>query len=219
MLVNPETPAPNDRFRDLFKRYYGPVGFYFNRLGFSLEDSRDLAQETFLRAYRGLGGFRGEASLKTWLFTIAKNVGLNAIRWQKTGKRRGREIDLDDPGTESPPGTAEVGEEDREESGESMLPSGSPDALEGILSEERSQLLREALNTLPSRMRSCVFLCYGQGLKYREIADLLRVSIQTVKSQLHQGRQRLAPILSAQFPELEPPSEDLPSTDTPPRES
>jgi RNA polymerase sigma-70 factor (ECF subfamily) len=197
-----------DRFRDLFERYFGPVSYYFVRLGFSREESHDLAQETFLRAYRGLGGFRGKAHLKAWLFTIAKNVGLNASRAQRTWKRTGREIDLNDLGTESPPGPEEAEEEDRYEIGLSVLPAGGPDPLERLLSEERSQLLHEALNTLPPGMRRSVLLRYGQGLKYPEIADLLRVSIETVKSQLHQARQRLGPLLGTQFAELEPPSRD-----------
>lgn len=208
--VNPETrprrTPEDDRFRDLFEQCYGVVNFYFARLGFSRDERDELTQEAFLRAYRGLASFRGEARLKTWLFTIAKNVGLNAIRAKESGKRSGREIDLEEVSSASPQGSAEVEEVDREEGGEPALPSGEPSPLEGLLSHERSQLLREALDGLPARMRHTVLLRYGQGLKYREIADLLQVSIQTVRSQLSQARQRLAPILSAQFSDLEPPS-------------
>ena len=194
----------NDRFRDLFERYYEAVNCYFVHLGFSPEESRDLAQDTFLRAYRGLGGFRGAARFRTWLFTIARNVGSNAIRAQETMKRGGREVILDDLQTEAHPGSVDSEVESPEDRGESVPSSAKPSPLEGLLSEEQSRLLREALDSLPPRMRRSVFLRYGQDLKYREIADLLQVSIDTVKSQLHQARQRLAPILSAQPSKREP---------------
>ena len=221
--MNPETPSrrdrDQDRLRERFERYYGPVSFYFNRLGFSREDSHDLAQDTFVRAYRGLGGFRGDARFKSWLFTIAKNVGSNETRAQQAGKRSGREIDLDALGTESPLRDAEGEEESRAEKGDYALPDAGPDPLEGLLAVEQRELLREALGGLPDRMRRTVYLRVYQELTYREIAEILKVSIQTVKSQLHQARQRLVSILSAQFSDLEHPFEDSSLNDSSGHES
>lgn len=218
--MNPETSSRRDRsderIRDLFERYYGPVRSYFAELGFPLEESHDLAQDTFLRAYRGLGSFRGEANLRTWLFTIAKNVGSNAIRRLAAKKRSVLVVDFEDLDSERPPEAADAEEVNRKQGQEAtVLGDGGPDPLEGLLSSERSRLLREALDSLPPRMRRSVLLHYGQGLKYREIARLLRVSTATVGSQLHQARQRLAPVLGARFSELEtrPEESHLPAAD------
>ncbi len=206
--MNPETSSRKEqaeRFRDLFQRSFGPVSHYFTRHGFSQEESADLAQETFVRAYRGLGDFRGDAEFKTWLFATARNIGLNAMRARRAQKRQALEVALDDLDPQSSPRFVEVEEGSREETEEPRLPGDDPYPLEGLLSQERSQQLRQALADLPSEMRRCVLLRVGQDLKYREIADLLGISIGTVKSQLFEARQRLAAILSDQFSEVESP--------------
>lgn len=210
--VNPEASPRRDQreslFRELFDRYHGPITHYFARLGFLPEECRDLAQDTFLRAYRGLGGFRGEARTNTWLFAIAKNIGRNNIRMQLADKRRGQEVSLE--GQEPPRDVAEPGLDDGEESEPPSLASGGSGPLDGLLSEERSKLLLGALDALPARMRQIVLLRYGQDLKYREIAELLQISIETVKSHLFQARQRLAPILRERLSDAT--SEDAPSS-------
>ena len=203
--VRPELPSrageAEDRFRDLFERCFGPLTYYFAKQGFSREDSQDLAQEAFLRAHRGLDRFREEATLRSWLFTIAKNLASNALRDRKAQKRRGREIRL---GTGDPDlrfrGDEE--EEGEERAIEALLPEAvEPDPLSEMLSGERAQQLRQAMESLPPRMRQCVLLHVGQGLKYREVAELLRISVGTVKSQVAQARARLVPILGEELAE------------------
>lgn len=161
----------------LFERYARPVSYFFARRGFSPEECRDLTQETFLGVYRGMDAFRHDASVETWLFTIAANVWRNEVRSRTAGKREGREVPLE--GLAESPGTvpAEL--------------RGADDPLAGLLAEERAGLLREALGELPAQMRRCLLLRLDQQLKYREIAQVLCVSIETVKSQLFQARERL----------------------------
>lgn len=165
-------------FETLFERYARPVSYFFAHRGFSPEECRDLTQETFVGVYRGMDAFRRDASVETWLFTIAANVWRNEVRSRTAGKREGREVPLE--GLAEGSGTllpAELREAD--------------DPLAGLLEEERACLLREALGELPAQMRRCLLLRLDQQLKYREIAQVLRVSIETVKSQLFQARERL----------------------------
>lgn len=161
---------------DLFRQYYPAVVSFFLRRGFPVEESRDLAQDTFLRVYRHMESFRGESSVETWLFQIAMNQYKNAIRSLNAQKRDAQEVSLD-----ATPG-GEVMDWGPEEKG---------GQLESLLSEERARLLRSAFQDLPPQMRQAVVLRVDGDMKYREIAKVMRVSIETVKAHLYQARQQL----------------------------
>src|SRR5687768_11300054 len=81
---------------ELFRQYYRPVLAFFARRGFSAEESRDLAQETFLRVYKNWASFRGESSEVTWLFQIATNLYRNTIRSRSALKRDRQEVPLEE---------------------------------------------------------------------------------------------------------------------------
>lgn len=185
-----------EQFRQIFERYYRSVNTFFAYRGFGEEECRDLTQETFFRVYRGMESFRGDAGVKTWLFTIAANIYRNEIRDRRAEKRSGDEVSLEEsleqgrPIFESGPGRAK--EHNR---------GGGP--LSRLLSEERCRLLRGAVEELPPRMRRCVQLYLSQGLKYREIAAILHVSEDTVKAQLFQARQKLHRALGGYFSGLD----------------
>jgi RNA polymerase sigma-70 factor (ECF subfamily) len=164
---------------DLFQRYYRPVVAFFQNKGFSTEESRDLAQETFLRVYRYRERFRGESSPVTWLFQIATNLYKNQLRSQAAQKRDAEEVSLD--------------------STDAKDPESEDNALDMMLSGERSRLLREALKELPPQMQKAVMLRVTGDMKYREIAEEMKVSIETVKAHLYQARQHLRDRLSDYF--------------------
>lgn len=174
----PSVPEEKD-FRRLFDRYYRPVVHFFVRRGFSREESRDLAQETFLRIHRGLSSFRGEASETTWLFRIARNIEANMLRDRDALKRSAEEEVPLDGLTDS----------------SAVLPAASgPGPEEQLLSEESHLKVRQAVQTLPPQMRRCLVLRL-EDLKYREIAELQGISLQAVRSHLWQARQRLGGLL------------------------
>ncbi|MES1240044.1 MAG: sigma-70 family RNA polymerase sigma factor [Acidobacteriota bacterium] len=175
---DPEDRAP-EASEELFRRYYRPVVAFFQNKGFSTEESRDLAQETFFRVYKYRQGFRGDSSLVTWLFQIANNLYKNTLRSQAAQKRDAEEVSLD--------------------STDASDPESDEDALESMLSEERSRLLREALEELPPQMKKAVMLRVTSDMKYREIAEEMEVSIETVKAHLYQARQHLRDRLSDYF--------------------
>ncbi len=164
---------------DLFIRYYRPVVSFFQHKGFSTEESRDLAQETFLRVYGYRERFRGESSPVTWLFQIAANLYKNQLRSLAAQKRDAEEVPLD--------------------STEVKDPESEDDALELMLTGERSRLLREVLEELPPQMKKAVLLRVNKDMKYREIAEEMEVSIETVKAHLYQARQHLRDRLSDYF--------------------
>lgn len=169
-------------FRLLVERFYRPVLSFFSRRVASPEDRRDLAQETFLRAYRGLAGFRGESRFSTWLFRIAHHT---YISWsqRETG---GPEESIDESfGLDSLRGGGKGG------SG-STLAAPQPHADVVLLDRERRRHLRDAIDGLPVQMARCMKLRVIHELSYREIADAMRLSLGTVKAHLFKGRERLA---------------------------
>jgi RNA polymerase sigma-70 factor (ECF subfamily) len=179
-----------DDFQRLFEQHFRPVFFFFLHRGFPREECRDLTQETFLRVFRSMGRFRGEASFQTWLFQIATNLWRNEVRRRMTEKREAREVSLEGEVEKGRPLRA-----DHRLPGESE-PSG---ALDGLLAGERRLMMREALDSLPPQMRRCVLLRIDQNLKYREIAVAMQISIDTVKSQISQARERLERTLGRYF--------------------
>lgn len=174
-----------DTPEELFRRYHRPVVYFFMKRGFSSEESRDLAQETFLRVFKNMDSFRGESTVETWLFQIAGNLYKNTLRSLQTQKRDAQEVSL--------------------ESTEGVVlewKSKEGDALRAILTEEKSQKLHAALKDLPPQMRQAVLLRV-RDLKYREIADVMHVSIETVKAHLYQARQHLRGPLADYFTDIE----------------
>jgi RNA polymerase sigma-70 factor, ECF subfamily len=159
-------------FHLLFERYRGPVERFFTRRGVPPEEARDLTQETFLGIYRGLEGWRPEARFGTWVFKIATTTYLKRQRHRAAGKRRGVEV------TEEAPGAAAA----------LARPGGQ---LAALLDDEQRRELHRAMAELPDQMRRCLALRVHQDLKYREIASVMRLSIDTVKAHLFQARQRL----------------------------
>lgn len=178
-----------EEFEQLFERYYRPVNYFFANRGFSSEECRDLTQETFLGAFRGMARFRRDASVETWLFTIAGNVWRNTLRSRSAGKREARELSL-----------AALIDSGEQISEAHRIAGGSRHRgpLDNTLADERLRLLREALDSLPAKMRRCLILRLDRDMKYREIAAVMQVSIDTVKSQLFQAKERLKAKLADQ---------------------
>lgn len=173
-----DTDANSER---LYRQHYRRVRYFFRTKGFSEEDARDLTQDVFFRVFKGLGKFRGESRFVTWLFEIADHIYQNEVRRRKTGKRRGWEISLDTGGKS----------DDGEEPVPFEPPPSQPKAMEDMQEKERAQALARAIQGMPEQMRTCFLLRYDQGRKYKEIAVIMRITIDTVKAHLHQAKKRL----------------------------
>ena len=167
-------------FAKLFRRYYRLVRWYFQRAGVGPDEVEDLSQETFLRIDRGIARFRREASFETWLLRIAGNVLRKEARRRSAQKRRGFDISID-----ADPAGVGAAVETRGAKVEAQAP------LSGLLESERVRRVRDAIQELPPQMRQVVLLRVDQGLRYREIAEVLRISLSAVKVQLSRARERL----------------------------
>ena len=144
-------------------------------------DAQDCAQEAFLNAYRAFGGFRGQASGKTWLYRIAYNACLDALR-----KRR------NDSSLEA---LRETGFDPADP---------SPGTEEQVIAKDERRRLREAIALLPDDQREALILTQLEKVPYEEVAQALGVSEGTVKSRVNRAKARLKEILSEQR-ELSPP--------------
>ncbi|MFL6260010.1 MAG: RNA polymerase sigma factor [Thermoanaerobaculia bacterium] len=187
-------PGREESYRLLFDRFYWPLFRFFEHRGFSTEECQDLIQETFLRVYRGIESFRGEARWEHWLFRIASNTAIKAVRRRTAGKRAGREVPLaEGEAVGSPPAAA----------GGSPRGAEAPAPLRQLLGKEMRELLAQAVAGLPAQMRRCVRLRVFQDLDYDEIAEILQISPSTVKVQLFKARKRLQMELGETFADFD----------------
>ena len=155
-------------FGELVRRHQSAVRAFLRQLtrgDHALAD--DLAQETFLRAYRGLGCFDGRAAFSTWLLGIAHNYWRNARR-RRTFEALPSEEKSPDASTES-----------------------------GTTASALRQDLAHALRQLPAEELLALHVCYQQGLTHEEAAGLLDWPLGTVKTHVARGKEKLRPLLAA----------------------
>jgi RNA polymerase sigma-70 factor (ECF subfamily) len=141
-------------------------------------DAEDLVQETYLRAYRGFGGFKEGTNLKAWLYKILTNTFINTYRARK---RRPEETDLDD--------TEDFSLYRRLGGLEAAAAERTPETQ--VLEAMPEAVVKEALESLPEQFRMAVLLADVEGFSYKEIAEIMDVPIGTVMSRLHRGRKQL----------------------------
>jgi RNA polymerase sigma-70 factor (ECF subfamily) len=142
-------------------------------------DAADVTQEVFLRAFRGIRGFRQGSSLKTWLYRISIRQALNHRRWCWRHHRAQVSIDADEEG----------------KSPALELKDGEATPFEQFATHEVQATVRQALAGVPAIFRSAVLLRDLEGLSYEEVAEVLEVSVGTVKSRILRGRRLLREIL------------------------
>jgi RNA polymerase sigma-70 factor, ECF subfamily len=169
--------------RKLYELHYRKVLNFFRRKGCSPEDSSDLTQDVFSRVFKAIDTFRRESRFERWLFEIATNAFRNYLRGRGADKRDAVELSID------------VSVEDESAQRVPELAAEEANPLESMIEKERRAKLRAALEGLPPQMRTCCLLRYKKGLKYQEIATVMKISIETVKAHLHQARKRLIDLL------------------------
>lgn len=170
-----------ESFRFLFESHHRRVERFFARRTRSVEECLDLTQETFLRVYKGLEGFRGDAPFGAWLYRIAWNVyGQLVVRKRSGEPARASDLDVE---IEADAGIHDLG-------GASRL-AVEPEGYGAVLDGERRRLLREAIGKLPEQRRKCIVLWAYHGLTYEQIAAVMKLAVGTVKAHLAQAREQL----------------------------
>ncbi len=179
-------------FELLLRRYRTPLVNFLYRMVRDGAAAEDLAQEVFLRVYRARGQYVPTAKFTTWMFRIATNLALNALR---DGRYRQMEISIDQTGAdhsadgESDQPTKEIA--DRQASIESEL-----------IQRDRAEQIRRAVESLPEKQRAAVLLHKYEELDYDQIANVLGCSESALKSLLFRAyetlRVELAPLIKTQ---------------------
>lgn len=191
--VRPSDPRPADTREDdralvaelrtgvesayeiLLQRFEQPVFNMVARLLDDPADAADVAQEVFLKVFRNVGSFRGDSSLKTWIYRIAVNEARNQRRW--FSRHRRQEIGLEaDPG---------------ERGCQDWLADPGRSPFESTLDRETEALIEQALAQVNANFRAALVLREIEGMSYEEIAEILEISLGTVKSRILRGRDAL----------------------------
>ncbi len=139
-------------------------------------DAADVAQEVFIKVFRNVDSFRGQSSLKTWIYRITVNEAHNHRRWFKRHRRREMGLEEEDPQARF---AADV------------IPDGGRTPFDHVFDRERHQLIEAALARINPAFRESVVLRDIADLSYEEIADVLQLSLGTVKSRILRGREAL----------------------------
>jgi RNA polymerase sigma-70 factor (ECF subfamily) len=165
-----------DSFNFLVRKYNRPMIYFLFRMVRNQAVAEELAQEVFLRVYRSRESYRAEAKFTTWLYRIATNLAVNHARDTKH-ERSAQTLYLDQPDEES--GT------------KPDLADDEPSAEQLLLQNERMAAIKTHVMALPERQRMAVVMHKYQGMDYREIGDVLKLSESATKSLLFRAYQTL----------------------------
>jgi RNA polymerase sigma factor (sigma-70 family) len=174
--------AREENFRLIYECHRTQVFNFLARRGFSSDQCHELTQKVFIRVFTGIAGFRGGVPFGAWLIKIAASVYKDDLRSRTAYKRAGHEISLDGRGD---------GDEKPAASLDPVDPSLNSYPLDVLLVEERRRLLYETIMKLPEQMRNCMILHVHQEMSYQEIALVMGLSVEAVKSHLYQARLKM----------------------------
>jgi RNA polymerase sigma-70 factor (ECF subfamily) len=171
-------------YETLITKYQQPVYNLVFRLLNDPSDSSDVVQEVFLKVFRNIGSFRGQSSLKTWVYRIAVNEAYNHRRW--FSRHRKQEVGLE-------------AEDDGCRTFQERLPDPGRSPFDVAFNHETQALIEQALQGMNPAFRSAVVLRDVEDLSYEEIADVLQISLGTVKSRILRGREALRQALAGRL--------------------
>lgn len=172
----------NAAFEELVELYQHRLVAVMNHLVGNAEEAEDLAQEVFLRVYRSRKKYRPRSKFSTWLFTIANNLALNALRSRK--RKPMMSLPAQDSGPLGP------------RPAEQIIRDRSSGPMRRLERQELADLIRRALEGLNERQRMAVVLNKFEDMNYAEIADVMGLTTKAVKSLLSRARMNLRAALS-----------------------
>jgi RNA polymerase sigma-70 factor (ECF subfamily) len=169
-------------FDYLIQKYRKPIIHFMYRMVRNQAVAEELAQEVFLRVYRSRETYRAEARFSTWLYRIATNLGVNYAR---------------DTRHERAASTVYLDETDAETGTTPDVADSTPDVEANLLRQERLNAIREHVMALPERQRMAVLMHKYEGMDYKQIGDVLKLSESATKSLLFRAYQTLRDKLKA----------------------
>jgi RNA polymerase sigma-70 factor (ECF subfamily) len=168
-LVERYRNGDSGAIEELVVKYQKQIYAFVYRIVHDPEEAKDLTQKTFLKVFNAIGGFRKEASFKTWLYQIAMNTSLSHF---KQNRHREREAELQE-----------------------TIIGSQAGALSLVIEKERKDYLKKALGELPERQKLAVILRAYEGLSCKETAEVMGCSEGTVKAHYHAAVKGLRDIL------------------------
>jgi RNA polymerase sigma-70 factor, ECF subfamily len=196
LLIESLRSGSEAAYEELLARFQQPVYTLAVRLLNNQAEAYDVVQEVFLKVFRNIEHFRGESSLKTWIYRITVNEAHNARRW--FSRHRGREVELDFETQEN-------------RNWRETLADNGRSPFDVALDREQAGIIENALARINPVFREAVVLRDITDLSYEEIAVVLGVSLGTVKSRILRGREALREQLAEGF-QAKHPLRLVPST-------
>lgn len=184
--------AVEHNFELLYRRFYASVYYFFRRKNISAQEAQELTQETFFSVFISLNSLRQEEQFAFWVLQVARRTLDHKLEREDAKKRKGQNVPFDPFG---------IDESDERLSPAARLSDSVHNPQELLLEKERIQKIREAIQRLPEQARRCVELRVDGGLQYQQIAQVMGISLDTVKSHLHQARKSLRQLLGEHFSE------------------
>ena len=178
LLVERAVAGDQKAFELLVIKYQRRIQRLIGRMVRDVDLVEDIAQETFIRAYRALAQFRGEAQFYTWLYRIAVNTAKKALMDLKRNPTVSENFFKSDDDDETSPLENE------------LTSSETPDAV--LASKEIAQIINAALEALPEELRQAITLREIEGLSYEEISEAMNCPIGTVRSRIFRAREAIS---------------------------
>lgn len=179
LLLRHRATGDREAFEELVHRYERELYSYLRRYTGDAELAEDVFQATFFQVHQKAHLYQEGRPVRPWLYTIATHQAVDALR--KAGRHRSVSLDA----------RSTTGEMDTDAL-VNLLSDETPSPEEELEEAERREWVREQIDALPEHLRRVVLLTYYQGLKYREVAEILGVPVGTMKSRLHTALGRLS---------------------------
>ena len=187
LLVDRFRGGDNTAFDQLVTRYWDRIYAMVNQLLRNAQDAEEVTQDAFIRAHRGLVNFRGDSAFSTWLYQIATNLARNRY-WYWWRRKRDQSISFDAPfGPDNESTIADI------------IPSEQETPEDATVTQEFVNRVAQCMELLNEKHREILILRNVQNLSYEEIAEILGISVGTVKSRIARARESLREKLGGEF--------------------
>jgi len=187
LLIERIKNGDNSAYNDIISRYWDRIFARVFNLLKNQQDAEEVTQDAFIRAYRGLKNFRGEASLSTWLYQIATNLAHNRY-WYWFRRKRDQSVSFDKQLTDEGDLTLQ-----------DVIPCERENPSEATVTQEFVDRVSESMNGLSKKHREVLTLRNVKNLSYEEISRKLNISVGTVKSRIARARGNLRELMGNDF--------------------